>query len=259
MINAQVFKPDGTVDWGNPNVSDLVDRYNGFGIKRAEPFDLNPQANKDIVWNSAKRPQNPGSFLPGQAISDLTFVSGYSQRRIRITMNPQDNPDQNPGSIAIINEAGDIIWSTGDEVQTAIEFIQAQSDITSLKIIPQVVTSADTVDIEIVFPGSTADGINILNSGSGDGIDIETTSGRGISIVTTGGGWPIVTDDQDAAIAPFDRVLLTAGGAGPVVVTSNGTTPNGVLTAPKGSICFNASATGQIAYNTTGAAVWVLL
>jgi hypothetical protein len=234
-------------------------KYNSLGIAIDKPMTGSPVGNEDIVWNSTKRPNNPGALLPGQAISDLTFQSGYSQRRIRITMNPGDNPVQSAGSIAIINEAGDIIWSTGDNTNISIEFIQAQTDITSLKIIPQVETTADTVDIEIVFPGSTADGINILNSGSGDGIDIETTTGRGINIRTTDGGWPIVTNDLDPAIAPFDRVLLTAGGTGPVVITSDGTDPNGVISAPIGSICLNASPTGQLAYNSDGVDTWITL
>jgi len=45
----------------------------------------------------------------------------------------------------------------------------------------------------------------------------------------------------------------------PEIWVSNETNPNTTITAPKGSICLNASATGQTAYNTDGSTAWTLL
>lgn len=236
----------------------MTDEYNGMGIRKNQPFDKNPKGNDDIVWNSAKRPQNPGTFLPGQAISDLTFMSGYSQRRIRITMNPGDNPVQDPGSIAIMNENGDILWSAGDAQNNAINFVRPQTDITGILIIPQVETTAPMERIDIGFPASSSDGLQINNQGTGRGIDIETTTGDGIRILTDG-GWPLSIRDANPVGGVFERSIKFTNGAGPVLIVSDGTDPNGVLTAPIGSVCLNTSVTGQMSYNTDGGTTWVML
>lgn len=53
------------------------------------------------------------------------------------------------------------------------------------------------------------------------------------------------------------KLIFTLGTVS--VYLSDGTTPNAVLTANKGSICLFTSATGQMAYNTNGGTGWTLL
>jgi len=272
------------------------DEYNNLGIKKNLPMDLNPVSEK-IIYNSAKRPTQGGSLLPGQTIADLTFVSGYSQRRIRITMNPVDNPVQNAGSIAIIDENGNFIavlgFSSGS-FGTPVLLIAPPKDQIGIQVIGADDTTADLVDLQLPDP-SDAEAIRITQNGAGDGILINigpAGTGRGIVInldnnspgiivtqsgignavagqstggkggdFTSVGNFAIGLQDFDPAGGIFQRIIELNGSAlfGPVVVLSDGTDPNGVLTAPVGSLCILASPTGDLAKNVDGADTWVNL
>lgn len=62
---------------------------------------------------------------------------------------------------------------------------------------------------------------------------------------------------QDAVGTTHFKTLIILGTFG--LYTSDETTPNGALSAAKGSICLNGSATGQAFWNTDGATAWTAL
>jgi len=262
-----------------------------------------------MVYLPANEPANYGALSSGQAVSDLTFVSGYSQRRIRITMNPQDNPVQNAGSIAIIDENGNFIFVAGfssSSFGVPVVIIAPPIDTIGLQIIGVDNTTADLIDLQLPDP-SDADALHITQSGSGDAIDIDmgpastgdairidiatgsTARGievtlnnnqPGISVTQSGigngiasqsvgragvfnsiGNFALSLADFDPAGGIFQRIIEFNGSpvTGPVIVLSDGTDPNGLLTAPIGSLCVMASPTGDLAKNVDGADTWVNL
>lgn len=146
------------------------------------------------------------------------------------------------------------------------------------------VASAAT-DETVIFQ-VTASGLNAL--GVAAAVTSATTTGSGVvvtaSSLTTGAIARFVSDSADAtarslvtivndntaavgAIPLFvqqDAVVstnfkLVAQLAGINIYISDQTSPNTALSAPEGSICLNASATGQIAYNNDGATSWVVI
>lgn len=229
---------------------DYQTAFNNMGIVNPVPFDLNPPSNIGIVYQNANDPNTPGSFAPGQAISDLTFVSGYSQRRIRITMNPGENPKQSAGSIAIINKDNAIIVSFGDVENTAfsIGLIQPQTDTTALFIraASGLVYNSIMMELSIEDSGSAGDNLVIHNAGSGQGVFVETNGGLPLNLL------------QDAVVSTNFKsyIGLGIGGTLNTVFQSDGTDPNGVLTGNQGDVCLNASGTGIIKY-CSGGTVWV--
>lgn len=62
---------------------------------------------------------------------------------------------------------------------------------------------------------------------------------------------------QDAVGTTHFKTLMLLGTIG--LYVSDETTPNGALTAVKGSICLNGSATGQAFWNTDGSTTWTAL
>ena len=62
---------------------------------------------------------------------------------------------------------------------------------------------------------------------------------------------------QDAVGTANFKTLIILGTIG--IYTSNETSPDTLLTAAKGSICLNGSATGQAFWNTDGATAWTAL
>ncbi len=62
---------------------------------------------------------------------------------------------------------------------------------------------------------------------------------------------------QDAVISTNFKLVIQFGTI--AIYTSNETSPNTALTAAKGSICLNGSATGQAFWNTDGSTAWTAL
>ncbi len=62
---------------------------------------------------------------------------------------------------------------------------------------------------------------------------------------------------QDAVGTTHFKTLMLLGTFG--IYTSDETSPNTLLTAAKGSICLNGSATGQAYWNTDGSTAWTAL
>lgn len=224
--------------------------YGLSGVKPTEPMDLNPVGNIGLVPDNANGPVSPSAFRPGQAVSDLTFVSGYSQRRIRITMNPFDTPVQAAGSIAIINRDNVIIWSTGDVDFNFIEHIQPE--LNEIGIVPgalQVITTAPTtsgptIDFSVWTDGGFNPGVRIVNQGNAIGLSIESN-----------GDVPLALANTAAILTDFYPMIKSTFGSSVVIYFGDGTDPTGVLSGSSGDVCLNASATGQIAY-CSGGTVW---
>lgn len=189
--------------------------YNNLGIKNPVAFDYNPKSNRGLVYQTANSPDNSGALLPGQSIADLTFVSGYSQRRIRITMNPGNNPEQTPGSIAIIDENNNIIASLGEVgvigsgLQGAPLFIRVFQD-------------TNAINVFGTAPGSNNAMVNILQ--------LEPNSNS----------VPLVIGQNGRNTEPFYRVqeLKSAGRTINFYVSDDASDPNGILTGRLGDICF---------------------
>jgi len=234
----------------------FTEQYDSYGNSVTMPLgDRSPQGNQGLVPNTAKLPSNPGNILPGQTIASLTFQSGISQRRIRITMDPATAPFQTPGSIAIIDEAGNIIWSSGDtdNASGAIQFIQPDDPaLSSLVIISGsgLAQTSDQLIVEIQNSSSTATGIHSSVAGSGDAINAQHNAGLGYPLRLVS----VVTFNDH-----FSQMVAVQGFPGSSHIwVSDGTNPNGTLSGAKGDICLNSSATGQMAY-CTGTTNWTLL
>jgi hypothetical protein len=222
-------------------------------------MDLNPVGNAGLMPNVANLPTSPNSLRPGQSISDLTFLSGISQRFIRITMNPISNqniggrlldPGQSPGSISIVNRHALAIWTAGDVDQNYIQHIQpgGQSDdpdVGALQIIMTRASSAPNVDISGWTDGAFNPAMRLTNQGTGDGLSIETIDG----------GIPLVLSQDTPILTNFFPVIKSGFGSTVVIYFGNQNDPNGVLFGSTGDVCLNASATGQIAY-CEGGSVW---
>jgi hypothetical protein len=225
----------------------LVD-YNNLGVRNPTPFDLNPASNTGIVYNPANTPSNPGAFISGQTISDLTFVSGYSQRRIRITMNPADNPVQVAGSIAIIDENNNIIFLAG-EISSGVVQISPVLNQTGLIVTGIHANSTTLAIIDNQNTSSTNTSLSVTNESS--------NASQAAILATSGhGNIPLMLVNSTATSTNFYR---EASLNGVTIYKSNGTDPNGVLTGNKGDICLNCSGAGQITYNNNGSTAWTFL
>lgn len=280
--------------------------YNKSGVKPKEvmPLDNSPIGNAGLLPNRANLPASPSNFLSGQTVSSLIFQSGYSQRRIRITMDPADNPEQGSGSIAIINEAGQIIAGIGsnpsgtesgtiggiqyiDDIFLNISSDSTNSSLSHNLVVFQVLSTSATgrvvfVDqlgtgesVRIQKTNATGNNVVIISGADTTGIGLVTQaqgSGAALSVSTSsaGTGIPCQIDQTNSSNANFPLVITNSASdttnfkkiadfPNANVYTSNGTTPNGVLSAQKGSICLGSSATGQIAYNTDGSTAWTLI
>jgi hypothetical protein len=230
--------------------------YNLSGIKISKPMDLNPKSNSSIVYNPANSPTNPGSLFPGQSISDLTFVSGYSQRRIRITMNPIDNPFQTAGSIAVIDEFGTIIWTAGDEptdiplINRYISGIFLQDD--------RIGQFIEGPDLGTVY-NSALLGVSLtasLSSTGWAGYFSSSANQHVVDIVKIAGSYsPLGLSNDVTEWTHFKKMIDLEGNT---IYVGDGHDPNGVLSGNKGDICLDSSATGQMAY-CTGTTNWNLL
>lgn len=189
--------------------------YNNFGIKIPTPFDLNPPSNLGLVYQTANDPTKSASLLPGQTIADLTFVSGYSQRRIRITMNPADTPPQTAGSIAIIDENNVIIASlgvtggAGTNLQGGVLYLNPQ-------------TNNNAINVFGTLPNATNALVNILQ------------------LQSNSTAVPLVLGQNGAVTPPFYLVQQIKGPTRTIsfYISDDGSDPNGLLTGQLGDICY---------------------
>ena len=199
-----------------------MENYNSVGISQTGPaMNQSPASNSGIVSQPANTPNNPSSFLPGQTVSALTFQSNYSGKRIRVTMSPGVTPDQSAATIAIIDDQNRIVAELGSSDGVLSElFVQRQASINSAT------SLLNITDFSTNTGGPTA----------------EIQSYRLLLSAFT----PILSLQQQAS-------------APQTIYLSNGTSPNTVISAAKGSLCLNSSATGQLAYNNNGSTGWTLI
>ncbi len=116
------------------------------------------------------------------------------------------------------------------------------------------VTTGTLLDIGDADALTTGTAINVVSNSTSTGT---RSLVRVVNDNTAATGTTPLYLQQDAVTSTNFKLLLTLGTFS--IYTSDQTTPNAVLTATEGSICLNASATGQIAYNSNGTTGWTLL
>ena len=212
--------------------------YDAFGNIIQTQMDANPTDNPGLVYDPAQSPVPPGALQPGQAIASLTFQSGYSQRRIRISMNPEQNPTQSPGSLAVISEDGQLIGSIGSEVGSTGNNapVLYGSDIVG--------NSALVAERRSTVSSATNSVVLVIDNSS-------STLGPEVTYVTL-----TIHNTHFSQYQGFSNPLLNSG-----LVTSiwvgDGTDPNGVLPGTAGDLCLNGAA-NKPAY-CVGGTVWANL
>jgi hypothetical protein len=116
------------------------------------------------------------------------------------------------------------------------------------------VTTGTLLDISDANALTTGTAINVVSNSTSTGT---RSLVRVVNDNTAATGTTPLYVQQDAVTSTNFKLLLTLGTFS--IYTSDQTTPNGALSATEGSICLNASATGQIAYNNNGTTGWALL
>lgn len=121
--------------------------------------------------------------------------------------------------------------------------------------------------VTITSSATTGDGLAVVASSltTGEALSVLSNSAdtgtRSLIAITNDNvaatGTTPLTIVQDAPTSTNFKKIADFGGIG--VYISDQTSPNGALTAAEGSICLNASATGQIAYNNDGATSWQII
>lgn len=204
--------------------------------------------------------------LPVYVASDLTVtgttsIGGISLTDLTVT-----------GNTVIGNAATDTLAVTGVSTFTA----GATTD--AVNIVGTGITTGKAIDIVSLAALTTGIGISVASSATAI-----TGAGRLIysnhtGVTSTSG---ILNEFASSATDETLVVKITSAGAVPLTVAQSGvvstnfkliadlggihiyisdqTSPDTVLTAPEGSICLNASATGQIAYNNNGTTGWQLI
>ncbi len=238
-------------------------KYNSNGVASPQPLGSDsPGSNPGLIYQPANKPTSPGSFLPGQTVSLLTFQANVSGRRIRISMNDipkqaHKDPGQLAGSIAIIDSSGVVLASLGTpltgDTNNETAFFQNNTGGAVLK------TQQDGGSQSNVLVGNLA-------ASSGTGVEIDMFgSGSGIVIVTTGASatgrliqlsqnnvlntnFPLTIANSAAVSTHFTRA---ASFIGKNIYVSDGTTPNGNLTGATGDICLDGTG-GALYFCVTG-------
>lgn len=224
-------------------------KYNSSGIAQTgPPMNQSPASNPGVVYQPANTPTNPGSFkVATKTGRNLTFVTKNSSEVNIGTLNNTSTPQGSAG-VEVIDSAGDVIVSISDnstDPGTGDSAISAQDFVGN--------------PVESLLREFGLD--FYLTSGAGSGtyvstlpmLIVENDSFNDLSPTALFSASDVI--DGPSARPHFGYLFeLNPGGIG--VYVSDGTDPNGSLSAVEGSICLNASGTGQISYNTTGSTVW---
>jgi len=166
------------------------------------------------------------------------------------------------GRLAYINHTG--ATSTSG---TIFEVASAANDETVIHQITASAANALGVASQVTTATTTGIGLNVvassLTSGTGARVysnSADATARNLLSVVNDNtaavGAIPLFVQ-QDAVVSTNFKLVAQLGGIN--IYISDQTSPNTALTAPEGSICLNASATGQIAYNNDGATSWQII
>lgn len=194
-------------------------------------------------------------------VTGTTNISGISLTDLTVT-----------GNTVIGNAATDTMAVTGVSTFTA----GATTD--AINVTGTAITTGKAIEVIDLAALTTGKGILVTSAATAI-----TTTGRLLHVNHTGVTSTSGTLVEFASSATDETVVtqITSAGAVPLNVTQSGvvstnfklvlalaginiyisdqTSPNGVLTAPEGSLCLNASATGQIAYNNNGTTGWQII
>jgi len=166
------------------------------------------------------------------------------------------------GRMVLINHTGATTTSG-----TIAEVASAANDETIIFQVTASAANALGVAAQVTTATTTGIGLNVIASSltTGTGARVysnsaDATARNLLSVVNDNtaavGAIPIFVQ-QDALIST--NFKLVAQLAGINIYISDQTSPDTALTAPEGSICLNASATGQIAYNNDGTSGWQII
>jgi hypothetical protein len=233
--------------------------YNPTGINTPQNLgSQSPVSNPGVVYEPANNPTSAGALKTGQqTVKSLIFRSTTSQNQIRILLDQGYNPNQNPGTIFIIDDKHRVIFAAGIVNEVFVSALTAQdfTGNTGFYVSRDSTAPSTTNDVAIIQDNDTSStGKTLLVDNKGLGLTVQ------LQQENTGNTQPVFSIIQKSTVlAPFQYIEIFSAGATAVsIVTSDGTNPNGLLTANKGSISLNSSAKGQIAYNTDGSTGWAL-
>ena len=268
---------------------EFEDEYGMYGKSKLAPgFTASSKGLPGAIFNPVENPNNPSNLMPGQSISDLTFISGISQRFIRISMNPVTNQTnfqvgQSAGTMIFVDASLNKNVSIGDvddPSNPANVFIGQQRPTTRALIVTGPIQSTQ---------GSRQTELALINDSNNPGANQPVLSVQGTSEVAGtpivqilsaifGGGagpkGPPLQVEQQGLNNTYPTVLLTqeslistkfqryfglekgqnSGNFLTIYISMDGTTPNANLSGNAGDICLNGPS-GQPFY-CTGTTNW---
>lgn len=156
------------------------------------------------------------------------------------------------GTSAVLNE-----FASAATDETTVLRVTASAALAAgvvLDISASAVTTGTVLDMGGLDALTTGTALNIVSNSASTGTRtlVNIVNDNALATGTT----PLVIV-QDAPTSTNFKLLATIGGIN--LYVSDQTSPNTALSAPEGSICFNASATGQIAYNNNGTTGWQII
>lgn len=176
------------------------------------------------------------------------------------------------GNTVLGNAATDTLTVTG------VSSFVAGATTVALTATGTAVTTGKAIEVSDLAALTTGKGLLITSSATAitttgrllhvNHTGVTSTSGTLVEFASSATDETVVTQITSAGAVPLNitqsgvvstNFKLLASLAGINIYISDQTTPNSVLTAPEGSICLNASATGQIAYNNNGTTGWQII
>lgn len=227
-----------------------------------------PDTNKPIEQYVPVVKYSGGLYtaLPMLVDSDLTVtgtttIAGVSLVNLTVT-----------GNTTIGNAATDTMDVTGVSTFTA----GATTD--AVNVVGTGITTGKAIEVVDMAALTTGKGVLVTSAATAitttgrllhvNHTGVTSTSGTLVEFASSATDETVVTQITSAGAVPLNvtqsgvvstNFKLVAALAGINIYISDQTTPNGALSAPEGSICLNASATGQIAYNNNGTTGWQLI
>jgi hypothetical protein len=242
--------------------------YNSVGISQTGPaMNQSPSSNSGIVYQPANTPTNPGALkVARQTSENIKFLAkdgGY----VNIgTIDTSPATTAGSAGIEIFGPNGDLIWFIGDAEPVALQISGAADRNTPIPLVSITDSSLQEDAALSIEVKNFSDGLDIAVEGSGVGLSV-TNNGTGtnnlVEIINSNASntnSPLEIGSNAVISSHFLKLLnLQSAGAHSIhLYTSDGTTPNLVLSGNVGDVCLWASATGQMA-RCTGTTNWTLI
>lgn len=274
-------------------VSDLALLTSGFGLEMTSSATAITGVGRMVLVNHTGATTTSGTIMEvASAATDETIIlqvtaSGVNALGSALTVTTATTTGSGVAIVgnALTTGAGISVTSSATAITTTgrLGYFNHTGVTTTSGTLVEVASAANDETIVFQVTASAANALGVASQ-----VTTATTTGMGLNVIasslTTGTAARVYSDSADTtarnllaivndntaatgAIPLFvqqDALVstnfkLVAQFAGINVYISNQNSPNTALSAPEGSICLNASATGQIAYNNDGATSWQII